>query len=752
MQITVPKMQDKIKEYLGFGLSVVPCNDLKVPCAKWKHLQTNLASESEVSGWPKAPMIALICGAVSGGLQVVDVDCKYDLSGKLWSQLNDAVDEVIPDLMNRFLIQKTVSGGYHLIYRCSHIGRNEKLANRETLPEERKDPKDLIRVLLETRGEGGYFCVYPSKGYEIIQGDFSEIPEITSEEQEILLEVCRTFNQIEAEVKPSLPPTQDLTPFDDYDQRGDFLGLLQSHGWPLLRQDGAISLFTRPGKTKGVSAAFNAPNAKGLPNRFNVFSTSTVFQTGTLYKPYAVYALLEHGGDYKAACKKLGEEGFGNKKPEKKQKIVENQQVVLDKDYDPCDIAKRFLVGKYIRWNNDAFYRYNGSGYDELDSSVIEKQLSSFLSDFLIAKTAKNIVPFRKTKAALADILYNIQLETLSTAPLPSFNGNPAPNLICLQNGIFDTKKRALESSTPDFFTTNNLGFCYDVNAVCPKWEAFVKSQCSNPALLQEWFGLNLVNDTSYQKVFFMLGLPRTGKSTALNVLKLLVGEKNYVTSTFTALENDFGLSPFIGKLSAIFPDAHFSQSGRKDPVAVIETIKSISGEDDVLVNRKNKKLLSLKLKVRLTFACNTIPRLNDETRAISERLLALTFGPVIEESKRNIALLSELQAELSGILNWALIGLYRLRDKGFCKTDADLKADFEKTGNPFLVWVEECLVFAESGRIERKQAFESYVQWCDENRHQASSSTSFYAKILTLHKIVQVKVMGKFYFKGASL
>ena len=50
---------------------------------------------------------------------------------------------------------------------------------------------DKIRVLIETRQEGGYFIAY-GNGYEYIEGKLSTI---TIDEHSTLIDIMRTFNE-----------------------------------------------------------------------------------------------------------------------------------------------------------------------------------------------------------------------------------------------------------------------------------------------------------------------------------------------------------------------------------------------------------------------------------------------------------------------------------------------------------------------------------------------------------------------------
>lgn len=115
------------------GLQFVPVDSLKRPVVKgWqtskeKHNLTNVAG------------VGLVCGEPSGNVECLDIDLKYSLDPKLFEKYKSIVHKSNPTLLNKLVVQKTRSGGYHLIYRCSQIAGNLKLANRPTTEEEKAD-------------------------------------------------------------------------------------------------------------------------------------------------------------------------------------------------------------------------------------------------------------------------------------------------------------------------------------------------------------------------------------------------------------------------------------------------------------------------------------------------------------------------------------------------------------------------------------------------------------------------------------
>jgi hypothetical protein len=97
-------------------------------------------------------------------------------------------------------------------------------------------------------------------------------------------------------------------PGDDFNLRADWQAILLPHGWvPVYRQRDMV-YWRRPGKNEGHSATTNFAN-KG---RLHVFtSNAPPFEADSSYTPFTAYALLEHGGDFKAAAQALQQQGYG---------------------------------------------------------------------------------------------------------------------------------------------------------------------------------------------------------------------------------------------------------------------------------------------------------------------------------------------------------------------------------------------------------------------------------------------------------
>jgi len=357
----------------------------------------------------KAEAIGLVCGSISGNVEVLDIDLKYDNSKTLFKNLKLAIKDANPNLLKKMVVQETQSGGYHFIYKCAAISGSLKLASRSTIESEREETykksyihnynelgpqnlpeaerveksvlaavksrdNDKVRVLLETRGEKGQILVEPSPGYKLVFGNFDSIQTITPEERETLFNICYSFNEVYKEnyQEKKLPKkeTKGLTPSEDFNERGDVVGLLMEHGWKQVGKRGSKILMKRPGDTKAESSG----NYDIEKKWFSVFTTSTEFEAQTPYKPYAVYTMLKCGGDYSKVTKVLADAGYGDKLETLADSKITVPSIVDMTDDDLSFLATEADYDEYLaKWRNGTFEKGKSTGMEGLDKHFLFK-------------------------------------------------------------------------------------------------------------------------------------------------------------------------------------------------------------------------------------------------------------------------------------------------------------------------------------------------------------------------------------------
>jgi hypothetical protein len=337
-------------QYHTYGINAVPTvinhKDIrrnKVPFGltvkTWHEYLAQEWTDFDLFANPFFNGIGIVCGKISGNIEVIDIDSKYQEHRNLFGDMQEMICNIEPELWDSLVIEKTVSGGYHLIYRCAEIGGNEKLANR--LPNEadiekakaegKKAPKQI--GLIETRGMGGFCVTAPTPGYELIQGSFEHIPVISEIQREMLFDAAISLNEIvtpeHVPVAPQKQPQRqidntedtgdDIPCWTDYNNQKTCLDLLSVAGWKEVSRDSKRIKMCHPAqKTRKPTAFIDLTY-----NFLGVFSTNTEFDTynkyggkgnTNAYTPFKIYAEWNHRGDYKAAAKDLYAQGYGTRK------------------------------------------------------------------------------------------------------------------------------------------------------------------------------------------------------------------------------------------------------------------------------------------------------------------------------------------------------------------------------------------------------------------------------------------------------
>lgn len=311
-------IRESAMAYRRAGLCVLPArrSEKRPAVGAWGQYRNRAPSEAEVRAWfaNEHDALCILCGKVSGNTEIID----FDAGGELFRAWCDRIPSGLRD---QLVVERTPSGGYHVCYRCDiEICGNLKLAQRCW-------PDGKVVTLIETRGESGLFLCAPTPGYEVIQGDLCNPPVLTEAERDVLLQTAWELNEYVPPVvdcpthhghvgqrgsmsvgQPGSRPDNADRPGDKFNTRGDVRVVLEQHGW--VRVKGSENEYwRRPGKASGWSATLK----DGV---LYVFSANAApFEPNRAYSPFAVYALLEHGGDWSHAASALRAQGYGSPPP-----------------------------------------------------------------------------------------------------------------------------------------------------------------------------------------------------------------------------------------------------------------------------------------------------------------------------------------------------------------------------------------------------------------------------------------------------
>ena len=385
---------------------------------------------------------------------------------------------------------------------------------------------------------------------------------------------------------------------------------------------------------------------------------------------------------------------------------------------------------------HDRWCILRSSGYYERveEEATIDIYLTKYLGDCYRIKDGTR-KPISKTENLAKNVHTNLRAldGVYISKKAPAHLGDSKRDITrvsAFQNCLLDISHDPPCAIKPshEYYILDKKAYNHERKARCPRWKQFLREifesdDDRDPSIriLQEIFGLLLIPETKYQKIFGLVGPKRSGKGTIIKILQRMLGPSVVTTTNLTDLPTQFGMQNLIGRSVAIIPDASLD-SKRTNIVRGAEILKTISGEDPVEVHRKYKTVKEYdRLPVRFLLVSNAIQALSAPTRALASRFIYLVTTQSFY-GKEDKDLANKLSEELPGIFNWALRGLRRLEKRGrFLESPSGLAAKeaAAEKGSAVITFVNHCCVEGKGGRIEKKKLHACYRKWAIKNGAQ---------------------------------
>lgn len=404
------------------------------------------------------------------------------------------------------------------------------------------------------------------------------------------------------------------------------------------------------------------------------------------------------------------------------------------------------------------WYRWTGRSYTKVSREDINNRLYLFCEPARKEKMTRrgvDLVPFHPDETKVNKIRHALEsavhIDDERTPPCwlgESESPRPPPHeLVACKNGLLHLPTGDWLGRRPDYFAHTALAVAYSPKAKpAEAWLRFLDQLWPDDAqsqqLLQEWFGLSLVPDTSYQKFLLIIGAPRSGKGTICRTLHALHGGTSTAWPSLEDLVSRFGLSALVHKTIAILSDVRISP--HLDTTSAVEKLLKITGEDLVQVDRKNQDPLQVQLLTRFILGSNLTPRMPDAGSAFASRALTLRLDQSwLGREDRHLG--RRIAGELDGILAWAIEGWRRLNARGhFVQpgTGARVLQELHDLSNPVGAFVRQRCTIDHKVACPTDELWEAWKRWCeDENRHLVGEKSTFMRNLHALTRIAGVEL-----------
>jgi P4 family phage/plasmid primase-like protien len=268
----------------------------------------------------------------------------------------------------------------------------------------------------------------------------------------------------------------------------------------------------------------------------------------------------------------------------------------------------------------------------------------------------------------------------------------------------------------------------YLPGADCPKFEKWLRDACNDSEVLfnymQQVMGSCLEGHVGTRRFYFIFGPAGTGKSTFVRILESLLGPYGCATNFKALSESKWGTdgnapSPALARLKGrrMVTAAEAKDTDRLD----VGLIKSLIGGDSQTARNLNENLGEFKFEATLIMSGNEMPKIiGDES--IWDKFKPVPFAHEIESQDLNFEK-KQILPELSGILNFAIEGLRKLRAANYSLPDPPEVVTARETEmdlqDPFAEWFASSVEATPKPNDETSTdtIYATYVEFCSKNK-----------------------------------
>ena len=279
-----------------------------------------------------------------------------------------------------------------------------------------------------------------------------------------------------------------------------------------------------------------------------------------------------------------------------------------------------------------------------------------------------------------------------------------------------------LKPHNPISWNFSCLDFDYDAEATCPMFDKTIReifSKSDNPEdmvrHIEEIFGYAISGQRNFAIFTLMIGHGRNGKSKVLETLQRLIGIEAVLSDSLASFQNDkFNMAALHGKLLFCDDDLEYGIKLKDGTIKKLSESKQVSARHPY-----GKRKFTFNNKALVVIASNDYPISDDISPGLIRRACVIPFDRQFTEQEDNHELFPYIwKNEMSGILNRALQGLQRLKERGDFLQPKDCKRankDFLAHANPLYAFLHDCCEKVSGAKIRVKDVRDYFAAWAKE-------------------------------------
>jgi P4 family phage/plasmid primase-like protien len=295
------------------------------------------------------------------------------------------------------------------------------------------------------------------------------------------------------------------------------------------------------------------------------------------------------------------------------------------------------------------------------------------------------------------------------------------PYFVGTPNGVLDLHSGEVTPFDRSHVITRRLPVAYYPEATCERWTRFLSETLGEGQSVHDYFqellGYTLSGETREQKMWLFVGNGANGKSTLLRMMLNVLGG-DYAQQTPDAVlfgrTSSGGASSELVRLKgyrcAALAETDYGQ-------AISEgRVKTLVAGDTIAARGLYQEYQEFTPQAKYFLATNHLPPVWGSDKGIWRRLVVVPFDHEFEVGS-DPTLMSDLTAELPGILAWAVKGAIRWYQNGHLPTLPtswqDATSRYRAEQDTVTAFLDECAVMESSASVGATELLKAFTVWC---------------------------------------
>lgn len=318
------------------------------------------------------------------------------------------------------------------------------------------------------------------------------------------------------------------------------------------------------------------------------------------------------------------------------------------------------------------------------------------------------------------------------------------PMLIATRDSYLDLETGEIFAPDPSRLISKSLAVPYDPNASCPTFDHFICEVFEDDKDLMHFVkkavGYSLTGRTSEQAMFILIGDGANGKSTFINLLNSLWGDYG----TTGASQMLVAGSPSVGDdLVDLIGARLISVNETEEGQALAEAkVKQMTGGDYLKGRPLYGKWIEFSIIGKLFLATNSLPQINNSDHGIWRRINTIPFNRTFRPDEQDRGLAQKLQAEMPGILNWAIEGCLDWQKEGLNPPKSVLEqvAEYKDAMDTVSQFVHDECDLAMDAKTPALSLYSDYQRFCGTLGKRPKPMTHFKKQMSKIEGVEQKK------------